>query len=70
MRIDDFKLRNSKPDDEAGEHQHNWIYVSRETEFLTINPGDNKLHEKVTNAILLCKPCGKVARTKIEEKDE
>lgn len=74
--LDDFKVNPSGrsktqlTQDPALPHKHNPIFVQSKSEFQLVNPGNNRLYEKVEYAILLCKECETVFRTVVKDLDE
>lgn len=69
--IDDFIVPDPTPTTPSkNEHVHNWFMAQRGSEFNLINPGNNRLYEKVEYAYLICKVCAEVCRTAIKDKDD
>lgn len=71
--LDDFRVRQSNkimPPEAEPAHEHNLIFVQKSSEFQLVNPGNNRLFEKVEFAYLLCRGCQQVFRKTIQDLKE
>lgn len=72
--LDDFKVhpsgRNKPAPDPDLPHKHYPIHVQYKTEFQPINPGNDRICEKVQFAYFYCKDCEQFFREKVKDLDE